>query len=217
MTATAPEPAQARQLLHHLTALRRDTRRVRGAHWFPIALFGLLMLLLASLRAARPPVVTGPVGSDGGVLTLDLPPRVGLVWFIGVPLVYVVTFAFYRWRSRRIGVGTSRAGYALAGAGLFGLLAILVVLSVLPPDLDVRGLSPLLAVAAGFGVLSYVERSAALAAFSAGFLALALTVNLYSDYSADGYYLGPLAVAVYLLISAAAFGVAARRSRGPRA
>jgi hypothetical protein len=48
-----------------------------------------------------------------------------------------------------------------------------------PGDLFIRGLTPLLAVGAGFMVLAAVERSVALAIFSAGFLALGLVVNLY--------------------------------------
>ena len=91
----------------------------------------------------------------------------------------------------------------------------------LPGEAYVRGLTPMYAIAAGFFVLSYLERSLAMALFSVGYLGLALLANLYDienrvRVSDDSRLVNPLVVAVYLLIGGIAFAVV-HRFRGRRA
>ena len=191
-------PGDARRTVDEVTGLRRRTRRARQAFWFPLLVFGALILGSTPLYTP-PPFVNAPDGVvvDGGHATLGpLAPDLaaGLFWLIGVPVAYVVTAMFYLWRGHRRGVRTTWRAYVLVGVGLFAIVALLLVnlprkvpgrrffISVfhhLPGDLVIRGLIPLLAIAVAFMILAVAERSWAHGFFAVAFFAVALTANLY--------------------------------------
>jgi hypothetical protein len=191
-------PTDVRRTVDEVTGLRRRTRRARQAFWFPLLVFGALILGSTPLYTP-PPFVDAPDGvvADGAHATLGplAPgPAAGLFWLIGVPVGYVLTAMFYLWRGHRRGVRTTWRAYVCVGLGLFAIVALLLVnlprkvpgrrffISVfhhLPGDLVIRGLIPLLVIAVAFLVLAMAERSWALGLFAVVLFAVALTANLY--------------------------------------
>jgi hypothetical protein len=128
----------------------------------------------------------------GGVNTSS-PHAITLYWLIALPLAYLCCGLWYWIRGRRRGVATSPLPFIAAGVLLLGLLVLL------SPGLDsghflvrllrsipilgnfdgVNGLGALLTVALGLFVLSYRERSRALAWFATLFLGVAILTNFY--------------------------------------
>jgi hypothetical protein len=199
----ASDPAQAKAWINDVKALQSRTRRARRGLWFPLVLFGLVILASTPLYVyptitptpafltpdvpSSPSTFTGNGGysgllgfSPGGMFTFS-PLMVTVFWLVATPLGYVLTAGFYWLRARRQGVATSTRAYVLTGLGLFALLVATSVIGVsLPGDLTIRGLTPLIAVALGLFVLARVERSWALLAFAVPFLALNVGANLYN-------------------------------------
>ncbi len=231
--------SEAAGLVADVGRVQRVTRRARRAIWFPLVLFGIVVLGAAPFYRPWPPAGSGltfrNLGPVGGYLGGDL---VGSApawyWLIALPLGYVATAAFLRWRAGRKGVAGRIAPYVVAGLALFAFLVISSPADLhalgLPTsvgtflwsnDLAIRGLTPLLPVAIGFLVLAWVERSPALAAFGAGFLGLALLANLYdignlfrwAGLSADDPASGVIVPGVALLLGGLGFGIAALRER----
>jgi hypothetical protein len=230
---------EAAEVVADVGRMQRATRHARRAIWFPLVLFGLIVLGAAPFYRPWPPAGSGigfrNVGPVGGYLGGDF---VGSApawyWLIALPLGYVATAAFLRWHAGRTGVAGRVAPYVVAGLGLFAFLVISSPANIhalgLPTsigtflwsnDLAIRGLTPLLAVALGFLVLAWVERSPALAAFSAAFLGLVLLANLYdignlfqwAGLSADDPRSGAIVAGAALLLGGLGFGVAALRDR----
>jgi hypothetical protein len=195
--------SEAQRTVDEVTGLRRRTRRARQAFWFPLVVFGALILGSTPLYTL-PPLTNTPdgvvVGSGRAPLGALAPGfAAGLFWLIGVPVAYVVTALFYLWRGHRRGVRTTWRAYVFVGLGLFVVVALLTVnlprkvpgrrlfirlFEYLPGDLVIRGLIPLLAIAVGFMILALAERSRAfglfaIAFFAIAFFAVALTANLY--------------------------------------
>ena len=202
--SNAGDPAQAKAWIDDVSELRSRTRRARRGLWFPLILFGLVILASTPLYVnptitptaafltpdvpSSPSTFTGNGGdsgllgfSPGGMFSFS-PLMVTVFWLVAGPLGYVLTAGFYWLQARRRGVATSIRAYVLTGLGLFALLvAISTPLIPVPVhgNLLVRGLTPLLAVALGLFVLARVERSWALLVFAVPFLALCVTANLY--------------------------------------
>lgn len=202
----ASDPAQAKAWIDDVLVLQSRTRRARRGLWFPLVLFGLVILastpLYVDAATGTPPIAafltpdvpssstTGTGGGGyggllgyftGGMFTFS-PLKVTVFWLVAGPLGYVVTAGFYWLKARRRGVATSSRAYVLTGLGLFALLVATstpVIPVPVPGDLTIRGFTPLLAVALGLFVLARVERSWALLAFAVPFLALTVAANLY--------------------------------------
>ncbi|MEQ4302583.1 hypothetical protein ABNF97_14490 [Plantactinospora sp. B6F1] len=96
-------------------------------------------------------------------------------WFVGTPLLFAVTAAWYTMRARRLGLRVSWPLFAGAGLGVLLLLAVLAAVpetEVRPdilapaPDWIWQGLlsTPLLPVAVAVLALAWAERSPGLAA-----------------------------------------------------
>ena len=194
--------AQAKAWIDDVKALQKRTRRARRGLWFPLVVFGLVILastplyldttiapttaFLTSDVLSPPTTGTADGGYNGllryftgGMFTFS-PLEVTVFWLVAGPLGYVVTAGFYWLLARRRGVATSSRAYVLTGLGLFALLvATSVIGASLPGDLTIRGLTPLIAVALGLFVLAKTERSWALAAFALPFLVLTMVANLY--------------------------------------
>jgi len=200
------ESDQAKAWIDDVKVLQGRTRQARRGLWFPLVLFGLI--ILASIpfygypdrdtptRAAylSPDVIetatTAPavVGQSevlhyftGGMLAFSTT-KVAIFWLVAGPLGYLATAVFYRLRARRRGVATSTRAYVLTGLLLFVLL-VTVSTAVIPVpvhgNLLIRGLTPLMAVALGLFALARVECSWALLGFAVPFLALTVVANLY--------------------------------------
>jgi hypothetical protein len=165
----------------------------------------------------------------GGVFTTS-PRAIAIYWLISLPIAYLLIGWWYFSRGRRKGVTTSPLSYVLVGIGLLALLVLtsarMSELLHLPAwthvlvigDLVVRGLVPLLTIALGLFVLSYIERSRTLALFSAAFLGLALLVNLYDLENVAGrlgYSVGPeigvFVAGLFMLGGGAGFALLRRR------
>jgi hypothetical protein len=231
--------AEAAEMVADVGRMQRATRRARRAIWFPLVQFGLIVLGAAPFYRPWPSSGSGltirNVGPVAGYLGGDFIGNApAWYWLIALPLGYVATAAFLRWHAGRTGVAGRIAPYVAAGLGLFAFLvisspSILDALG-LPTsigkflwsnDLAIRGLTPLIAVALGFLVLAWVERSPALAAFSAAFLGLVLLANLYdignyfrwAGLSAEDPQSGAIVAGVALLLGGLGFGIAALRDR----
>jgi hypothetical protein len=199
------DPAQARTWIDDVKVLKSRTRIARQGLWFPLVLFGLVILASTPLYldptiAPTPAFLTSDVpssptaGTAGGnhswllgnfggqMLTFSTQRAVTVFWLVAGPLAFVLTAGFYWMRARRRGVATSSKAYVLSGLGLFALLVATsnpMFRVPIPGDLTIRGLTPLFVVALGLFVLVRAERSWALLAFAVPFLALTVLANLY--------------------------------------
>ncbi|MHB1475560.1 MAG: hypothetical protein ACYDDU_18110 [Dermatophilaceae bacterium] len=199
------DPVQAKAWIDDVLVLQSRTRRARRGLWFPLVLFGLVILAstplyVSPMMTPAPAFLTPDVPSSpstfagnggysgllgfspGGMFSFS-PLMVTVFWLVATPVGYVLTAGFYWLQARRRGVATSIRAYVLTGLGLFALLVATstpVVRVSFPGDLTIRGLTPLIAVALGLFVLARVERSWALLAFAVPFLALSVAANLYN-------------------------------------
>ena len=168
--SNAGDPAQAKAWIDDVSELRSRTRRARRGLWFPLVLFGLVILASTPLNV-NPTITPTPAfltpdvpssastftgnGGDSGLLGFSpggmfsfSPLMVTVFWLVAGPMGYVLTAGFYWLQARRRGVATSIRAYVLTGLGLFILLvAISTPLIPVPVhgNLLVRGLTPLLA------------------------------------------------------------------------
>lgn len=147
----ASDPAQAKAWIDDVSVLQNRTRRARRGLWFPLVLFGLVILAstplymhfngdtppIPALLAPPdvPPVPTTPPAADigiggssgllhfftGGMFTFS-PLKITVFWLVAGPMAYLVTAGFYWLQARRRGVATSSRAYVLTGLGLFALL-----------------------------------------------------------------------------------------------
>jgi len=223
MTSSS-EPNDVLRTLEAITALKKHTRQARQAYWFPLVLFGVIIMGSVPLYV-EPSLVVNSFSEGTAIVGGYLSPpsdRVAIYWLISTPLGYLATAAWYALRGRRRGVTTSTGAYVTAGVG-FLVIVMLGVANVYVGtnigDLTVRGLTPTLAIAAGFGVLARLERSRALAAIATAFAALALTANLYDisnlaqrlGWLGYGTEVNPFVLALFLLTAGAAAGLATHR------
>jgi hypothetical protein len=161
-----------------------------------------------------------------------------LYWLIAVPIGFVLTVGYYRYRGKRTGVEGRIWPVFVTG---LGLLAFLVLSSretlswlhlrllpvwlriVLFGDVSLRGLSPLIAIAVAVGILASLERSRSLLAFAVAFFVLSLVANLYdmeNVLARFGWWVGPdasrlpnvIVPALALLLGGLCFALADRRA-----
>ncbi|MCA1674079.1 MAG: hypothetical protein LC799_18400, partial [Actinobacteria bacterium] len=120
--------------------LRRRTRGLLRSSWFPLVVFGPLML--ASV----------PVGLLGGG------PAVGVFWAVAGPAGGVAVGVYYRNRALQLGVSRSPLPYAAT-------MAMMMVGAFVLPALtagDLREVVSLFAIAAGFVVFAVLDRDPSL-------------------------------------------------------
>jgi hypothetical protein len=168
-----------------------------GTPWFPLVLFGLLVLASAPLYAS-------PVAAN--------PAAVAIFWLVAGPLGYLATGGFYWAWSRRHAVAMSPLAYVVTGLGLVALLVVTTWVGIMA----FRGLGQLIAVAIGLVVLARSERSWPLATFAIAFFGLALLANLYNlenlayrlGLGSHGPHVNVLVVGAVLLLAGAGFGLA---------
>ncbi|WBB68353.1 hypothetical protein [Micromonospora sp. WMMD812] len=192
------------ELLASVAALRRRSRAARHAYWFPLVLFGLLIVAAAPLyvesaepgplRAASPnPALTG-LGGD----FLEHSAALGWYWLAALIGGFLLSLRWYRWYGQRVGLQTPTRAYLTAGvAGILvglalpGALRFLLLNTatsvssatggVTAPLLGVsnRGMLAHLVIAVGLLVLARLERSRALLAVVLGYSAALLVVTVY--------------------------------------
>jgi hypothetical protein len=193
---------EAGELLGTVQRISREARRARHGYWFPLMLFGAVIL-------GALPFYYFSIGNygDGGRAGFSALDRLGfsdatsnhpwgaaLYWLIAVPLAYVAVAIFYRVRAARTGVQGRVWPFVAAGLGLFAILLItapgVIVLLHLPRwlvswqwrigNLYARGLTPILVISIALFVLARLERSWGLFWISVLFLPVALLANLYN-------------------------------------
>ena len=195
-------------LLGEMKALRRRARAARHAYWFPLALFGVLIGASVPFYIQQdiPGVYAGqgapslPVlGGYPGIVAqryLGYQWYLGYYWLAALLVGLLATLLWYRWNARRVGLATPARGYVVTVAVLTFLALAVPPLSqvrsphwlswlqhlqvLLPGDLTIRGTFPLVIIAAGLWVLTWAERSPALAVVVAVYTGTAVLASLYN-------------------------------------
>ncbi|WBB53890.1 hypothetical protein [Verrucosispora sp. WMMD573] len=184
---------QATQTLAELQRLRRRTRaRTHGGSWLPA--LGIAVLLLASSALYRHPFASTYSVSVDAPYWAGLPDEQRnplasyLFWFLCTPLLLAAIGAWYRWRSRSLGLRVAWPLFVGTGLGVLLLLAVLAavptqeqhqsdILTSNPDHFWLPGLlTPLLPIAVAVTALGWAERSPSLT-IAGGWIA-ALTVWL---------------------------------------
>jgi hypothetical protein len=196
----------AGQVLETLERVRHDTRSARHGFWFPLVLFGAVILGALPFYYFSIGQFNEAITNSGGGRP-SLLDRFGfgagasmhawgaaLFWLISIPAAYILVAAFYRIRARRTGVQGRVWPFVVTGLVLFLLLLVtapgVVYLLNAPTwfvswqgqigDLYARGLTPILVIALALFVLARLERSWAMLWISVLFLPIALLANLYN-------------------------------------
>jgi hypothetical protein len=191
-------PAGEADLLGEMKALRRRARTARHAYWFPLVLFGLLILasapfyILPDYQTGMTAVAQGslPLPVLGGFPGVTAHGYLGYYWLAALLAGLLLTLLWYRWNARRVGLQTPARGTVVTVAVLTGLALVIPLLSQLrslqslgvlwPGDLVMRGTFPLVIIAVGLWALAWAERSRALAGIAAVYTAVALLASLYN-------------------------------------
>lgn len=226
------DPGEANAWIHDIEVVRVRTRRDRQLLWFPLVLFGTIILASTPLYAL-PAIPRGGDATEIGTRSLAAffpggtfnasPFRVSVFWLVAGPVCYLAVAGFYWSRARRRGIATAPSAYVLTGVGLFVLLVVTTLVRILPVgDLTYRGLTPLIAVALGLFVLARAEHSWPLVGFAVPFLGLVVAANFYNmanvvngtSLGLDGVQSNVVVVGVVLVLAGSAFassGMLARR------
>lgn len=236
--ASLPSPGSPREVLAGLGDLTRAVRAAQRATWFPLLLLGSLTLggILVGRLTFKVETAPCPAGDGCTLVTQGSP----VYWPIGLALAYVATAFFYIRRSRNRGVGTPVRPYIVTGVLLVGLVSATTLWALrdgmpqpgAPVDFWGLHLDPAAgttrflerltgnAVAVGLPllVLSWVERSPALALLTATYLAIELVplatgwagIAPTSPWSALPRFAVP---GVLLLLGALSFALAQRPRR----
>lgn len=197
--------------------LRMTARRDRQAWPFALVVLGLVVLVAAPFYVRDPigsdgggwrsPAALGPL-ADLGPAFVAAGAWAGLYWVVALTLAGVLVAVHYRRTAARRGIAGPLWPVVVAGLVLIvvmlGLTPRLLGLVAAPAPraqltigglqtgalaLSTRGLTPLLLIALVLVVLAWTERSPALGAITALYLALALVANLY-DLENLGYRAG---------------------------
>jgi hypothetical protein len=217
-----PESAQAKDWLARVREVRVAVRQARPGYWFPLLVFGLIVLVSTPLYVQNP--IPGshdrsmPAFFPTGFLS-DSPTRAAVFWVVALPVGFLLVTLYYGMRARRHGVEVSLNAFLLVGLAVFGLLVLasLAGATFFLGDLAIRGLLPLFVIAFALLVLAFAQRSIGQVGFALAFVALCLVANLYDMENVvnrmlgSGY--GPSAnvviTSVALLLGAIGFGTTA--------
>jgi hypothetical protein len=208
-----------------LTAVRDLTRRVRLAQrgiWFPLLVLAVITLAAIPVyRFAPHHLARCRSGPHGTSVCLAVIPGVLAYWPVALAAAYTLIAGFYVRQSRRRGVGTPVRPYVVAGlviaivatAGALWRASDPVVplyLHVTPATLAAGALtSPVVAIGLALLVLARVERSWALLAYSAAYLAIVLADSARRIHSSSPWPFLPqlLIPAAVLLAGSAGFAL----------
>jgi hypothetical protein len=133
-----------------------------------------------------PQLGSGYLGGIGGLVVRS---GSAYYWLAAVLVGLAATAMWYRLRGNRIGLRTPSRGFVITGLVLLVLALVIPVLAdqpgggvlaiLMPGDLLIRGTFPLVLIGLGLCVLAWAERSLALTAIAAGYLAVSLVASLY--------------------------------------
>ncbi len=130
------KPEQAATTLQEIESVRRRTRGVLRTYWFPLVVFGPLMLMSAALAL----VAEGPT--------------IGVFWAVAAPLGTAVVCLHYRNRESRLGVSRSAMPYAAVTLVMVASAFILPAVT----SGDLRKVVSLFAIAGGYVVFAVLDR-----------------------------------------------------------
>jgi hypothetical protein len=147
------DTTEAHEILRSTRRLRRGIRAQSRSVWFPLVLFGALVLASGAVCS-----------NDPGSTRLNT-----LYWLVAAPLGYLAVYGYYRWRELRRGIGEEVRPYLAVGVTLAlistGFLAIL-----LAPDAS----AVVASVAIGVAVVSWLLHRPFTAVVAALLAAMAL-------------------------------------------
>ena len=188
-----PPVADPAAALAEVARLRARARQDGSGWWFPLVLFGVLVLAATPLYWGGPPLqdqdysISDPfavalVMAFGGVFTAH-PVAIAVFWLIALVVGFVGSGLWYRRHAARVGLRRPVLAFVLTG--LTVTLALLVLQNA--PYLNIalfyvsfRGTSAISIIAVSLFVLARLERSRALLWFALGFLGLAVLVSTYN-------------------------------------
>jgi hypothetical protein len=181
--------------------VRRKARQAKHGYWFPLVLFGLVILGALPLyrfsighygSSTSSPIDRFGLGGYPGVH----PWGAALYWLIAMPLAYAAVAIYYARRARRVGLQLRIWPFVAAGLVLFALVLVsapgIVQLLHVPHwlvswrlssaggNLLQRGWTPVIVMSLGFFVLARLERSWTMFAIACVFFGVALLANLYN-------------------------------------
>jgi len=187
----------ARETLRALDSASKTTQRARPSRSVPLL---VLSLVVAGSMPFYIQAVPGPglasgtaqLSSQGWVWLQPLfghSPWVTLYWLVALPLAYVfIAWWLYR-AAQRSGVRLRGRALVYTGLALFVVLIIPGLLHrwfdrihppLLPGDLTLRGLMPLLTIGVALIVWAIAERSIALSITAVVYIAASLLASLYN-------------------------------------
>jgi hypothetical protein len=213
--------------------LARQVRRSQRATWFPLLVFGVLMLAALPVTFAGHIVHAKCVVVAGGLPYQEVcrgyNSATFIYWPIALVLAYVVIAAYFVRRSRAHGVGTRVTPYVLAGIAIsIALTAASVWAGRRPPSVrqhDVLGwhlqpdslyrfIAPACAIGLALLVLAFVDRSPALLTVTVIYLVIAVapidfgwTISTHSDWAIAPHDVIPATV---LLLASLGFALTQR-------
>jgi DNA-binding transcriptional ArsR family regulator len=154
-------------VLSELRRFRDEARTRRHAYWFPLIIFGLTVCA-CSATYINIPISPDLLACNRGGIECEIwinagPWTQGLAWACLLLAAVLATALWYRWHAHVTGIGTRVRASVLVwvAAIVVGIgVTLAAVASVAEVPLDLRqGTGPMLAVAAGFAVLTWLERS----------------------------------------------------------
>lgn len=161
----------AKDLLGEADRARSKARAGRRGAWFPLSLFGALVLAAAPLYISRE-VATY---ADGSSMWTSGGWWVSLYWLIAIPLGYLACVRYYRRHADRTGVAGPVWPWVATGLVLFALMTLVppgIVAGWIPAFAAGWTSLPLFALAGGFLVLAWLERNPYLAVMSVALFAV---------------------------------------------
>jgi hypothetical protein len=183
-----PDPAG---VLSEVARLRARTRRDARGWWFPLILFGVLVLLATPLywwsapsgdQSLTDPVSVVLVQAFGGVFTAH-PLAIAVYWLVALVVGFVGSGLWYRRSAHRTGLRRPVLAFVVTGLTVtVGLLALqnLPFFSLALFYVSARGTSSIAVIAVSLFVLARLERSRGLLLFALLFLAVTVLVSSYN-------------------------------------
>jgi hypothetical protein len=189
------QPQQAVEALAEVDRIRRRTQATLHTFWFPLVLWGALMLTSVPVVA----VLAGP--------------SIGVYWALAGPLGGIVTGWYYQRRERQLGVESRPGPYV---AGMLGIMVGAFAAGFGGGALGlemVAAVGPLVWISVAWLWFAWLERSLLLAGEAAGLAALAIGLWVAGADPQQASLVGTVAYGTVFLLTGLAYGLAARIQR----
>ncbi|MGC0366989.1 hypothetical protein ABH922_004973 [Rhodococcus sp. 27YEA15] len=167
---------------------RRLVRPVQPRKWVPLAGLSVVMIGAMPLYVQRqfgyPSADDGTVGGLSGFGQLERSDAAAVYWLVTLPVAYAVIATYLGRRGPRSEVRLRALRAAGCGVVLFVALVLAIVilpeLQLLPGNLLIRGLAPLLAIAMGVMMWGAIDHDWTVFGTGAFALAASMVANLYN-------------------------------------